>query len=361
MMLWLLLGAVPLQAQNPSSQATSLEEATAAPGLYAVFETSLGNFACSLEFEKTPVTVGNFVGLAEGRIQFLDPRTQEWVSRPYYDGLKFHRVVPHFVIQGGDPLGDGTGGPGYVFIDEFRPDLRHDRPGVLSMANSGPGSNGSQFFITLAKLSYLDGRHTVFGHVVYGYDVLERIAEQPMGGPDNSSPLVDVILRKLTILRHGKAAESFDPVRAFEQQDEIAAQRQLDRQATAARFKAELDEEMAQAQETQSGMRFLVQEPGSGNHPEPGDVVKVHYEGFLEDGTKFDSSYDRDMPFQFPVGQGFVIPGLDEICRDMKPGERRRVVVPPALAYGDQGAKKFGIPPHATLIFDLELLEVLRH
>lgn len=357
----LLLGTAPVQAQKaPPPQASTLEEATAADGLYAIFETSLGTFACSLEFEKAPVTVGNFVGLAEGRIEFLDPRTQEWVSRPYYDGLKFHRVVPHFVIQGGDPLGDGTGGPGYAFIDEFHPDLRHDRPGVLSMANSGPGSNGSQFFLTLSKLSYLDGRHTVFGHVVFGYDVLERIASQPMGGPDNSLPIVDVILKKLKIQRQGPAAERFDPVSAFQRQDSIAAEREVERQATAERFRAQLDREMGQAEETQSGIRFRVQTPGSGRQPEPGDMVKLHYEGYLEDGTKFDSSYDREMPFQFPVGQGFVIPGLDEICRDMKPGEKRRVVVPAGLAYGDQGAKKFGIPPNATLIFDLELLEILR-
>jgi len=335
--------------------------ATAAPGVYAVLATSLGTVVCALEFEKTPVTVGNFVGLAEGRIQFLEPRTQEWVNRPYYDGLKFHRVVKDFVIQGGDPLGDGTGGPGYAFIDEFNRELRHDRPGVLSMANSGPGTNGSQFFITLAKLSYLDDRHTVFGHVVHGMDVLQRIASQPMTGNDNSTPVVEVVLRKVTVIRRGAAAEAFDPVAAFERQDEIMAEREVQRQVRAADFRAEHDKEMLHAQATANGVHYVVRVAGQGVLPEGGDQVTVHYVGYLEDGTKFDSSYDRGQPFQFHVGRGRVIPGLDEIFLGMRPGEKRRVLVPAAMAYGDQGAKRFGIPPKANLIFDVELIEVLRH
>ncbi len=340
---------------------TDVSAATAPPGLYAVLETSLGTVVCALEFEKTPVTVGNFVGLAEGRIQFLEPRTQEWVSRPYYDGMKFHRVVKDFVIQGGDPLADGTGGPGYVFIDEFHRELRHDRPGVLSMANSGPGTNGSQFFITLAKLSYLDGRHTVFGHVVHGMDVLQRIASQPMTGNDQSAPVVEVVLRKVSVIRRGAAAASYDPVAAFERQDEIMAEREVQRQVQAALFRAALDKEMVHAQATANGVQYVVRSEGQGVLPEGGDQVLVHYVGYLEDGTKFDSSYDRGQPFQFPVGQGRVIPGLDEICGTMRPGEKRRVVVPAGMAYGDHGAKKFGIPPKANLIFDVELIEIVRH
>ncbi len=357
----LLFGAPPVAATPLAPAGKTLEEATAEDGLYAVFETSLGTFACALEFAKTPITVGNFVGLAEGRIQFLDPRTQEWVSRPYYDGLKFHRVVKEFVIQGGDPLGDGTGGPGYAFIDECRPDLRHDRPGILSMANSGPSTNGSQFFITLAKLSYLDGRHTVFGHVVQGYDVIERIASQPMTGPDGSTPVVDVVLRKVTVLRRGAAATKFDPVAAFERQDEIMAERELERQAKAEKFRLDLDKEMDKAEVTSTGVRYIVRAPGQGEPPGGGELVLVHYAGYLEDGTKFDSSYDRNQPFRFAVGQGHVIKGLDEMYRAMRPGEKRRVIVPAALAYGDHGAKRFGIPPNANLVFDLELLEILRH
>ncbi len=354
-------GAAPVRADPPDIEANAtLDEATAAPGLYAVFETSLGTFACALEFEKTPVTAANFVGLAEGRIQYLDPRNQEWVSGTFYDGLKFHRVQPDFVIQGGDPLGDGTGGPGYAFIDEFRADLRHDRPGILSMANSGPGTNGCQFFVTLSKLSYLDGRHTVFGHVVHGYDVVERIAQQPTMGQERSTPAVAVVLRKVSILRRGAAAENFDPLAAFARQDEIMAEREVERQAAAARFRAELDKQMASALETGSGMRYVVQAEGQGELPAPGELVKVHYVASLEDGTKFDSSYDRGLPHQFPVGKGHVIQGLDEIIQTMRPGEKRRVVVPASLAYGDHGAKKFGIPPNAALVFEVELVEVLR-
>ena len=355
----LALGATAA-AGAPNQESGTLESATAGDGLYAVFETSLGTFACALEFEKTPVTVGSFVGLAEGRIQFLDPRTQEWVSRPYYDGLKFHRVAKDFVIQGGDPLGDGTGGPGYAFIDECRPDLRHDRPGILSMANSGPGTNGSQFFITLSKLSYLNDRHTVFGHVVFGIDVIQRIANQPMTGPDQSTPVVDIVLRKLTILRRGAAAERFDPVAAFARQDAIMAEREVQRQAQAQQFRVMLEKEMAQADSLPDGVRYIVRNAGEGAQPNGGEIISVHYAGYLEDGTKFDSSYDRDLPFQFPVSQGYIIKGLDEMFRAMRPGERRRVVVPSEMAYGEHGAKRFGIPPNATLVFDIELLEILR-
>ncbi|UCE02819.1 MAG: peptidylprolyl isomerase [Candidatus Latescibacterota bacterium] len=347
-------------SRGPETDATTLEAALAADGLYAIFETNFGRFACALEFEKTPVTVGSFVGLAEGKIQFRDPRTQEWVRRPFYDGLRIHRVVKDFVIQGGDPLGDGTGGPGYEFIDEFHPELKHE-PGVLSMVNSGPGTNGSQFFITLNRLPHLNNHHTVFGKVVFGFDVLERLSELPTGGPSNTAPIQEIVMTRVKIFRRGAAAEAFDPQAAFEIQDEVLAQREVERRALAARFQAQLERQLRDGDVMASGIRYVVQEAGEGSLPEAGDIVTVHYVGYLDDGTQFDSSYDREAPFRFSVGSGLVIKGWDEVLITMRSGEKRRVVIPPAMAYGERGHKRFGIPPDATLIFDVKLIEILRH
>ncbi len=340
-------------------QPASLDEALKPDGLYAVLKTTMGTMACRLEFERTPVAVGSFVGLAEGLVPFRDPSTQEWTSRRFYDGLKFHRIARDFVIQGGDPLGDGTGGPGYAFIDEFHPDLRHDGPGVLSMANSGPGTNGSQFFITLKKQPHLDDRHTVFGRLVYGFDVLQEIGEQPVDR-QTSRPFGDIILTRVEIVRRGADANAFDPVAAFERQDEILARREVERSASKARFQAKLSKEFSSCTELENGLRYVVKSEGAGMGAQSGDMVTAHYVGFLEDGTKFDSSYDRNVPFRFPLGQGRVIKGWDEVFVSMRRGEKRRVVVPPDLGYGERGNRRFGIPPNATLIFDIELLEILR-
>ena len=168
-------------------------------GTYARFVTTEGNFTIRLFDEEAPRTVENFVGLAEGTKQWSDPRTNQKVQRPYYDGTIFHRVIDGFMIQGGDPLGQGIGGPGYNFADEFHPKLRHDKEGILSMANRGPNTNGGQFFITLAKTPHLDDRHSVFGEVVEGMDVVKKIGRTPTG--DRDRPLKDVVVQKVTIER----------------------------------------------------------------------------------------------------------------------------------------------------------------
>jgi peptidyl-prolyl cis-trans isomerase A (cyclophilin A) len=169
------------------------------PGIYARFDTTQGQFLVRLFEQEAPQTVANFVGLAEGTRGWIHPATRQKTTAPFYDGLVFHRVIAGFVIQGGDPLGNGTGGPGYRFADEFHPSLRHDRPGILSMANAGPDTNGSQFFITLAPTPHLDDRHSVFGVVVEGLDVVQRIGRVPTGPRDR--PIEDVVIRSVTIER----------------------------------------------------------------------------------------------------------------------------------------------------------------
>jgi len=171
------------------------------PGTYARFDTTEGSFTIRLFEKEGPKTVANFVGLADGSKEWKDPATGEKKKGPYYDGVIFHRVINGFMIQGGDPLGQGTGGPGFTFADEFHPSLRHDRAGILSMANAGPNTNGSQFFITLGPTPHLDRKHSVFGEVVEGLDVVRRIGAVPTGRQDR--PVKPVVMNKVTIERVG--------------------------------------------------------------------------------------------------------------------------------------------------------------
>ena len=312
-------------------------------GLYAKIITAKGDILLQLEFEKTPLTVTNFVGLAEGTKDFKDSKGR--TSGRFYDGLTFHRVIPNFMIQGGDPLGSGTGGPGYDFPDEFDPSLRHDRPGILSMANAGPNTNGSQFFITHVPTPWLDNKHTVFGHVVEGQDVVNAIKQG------------DVITR-IEIIRVGEKANAFKADQASF--DRLLQDRDKDR---AAKEKDQHEEEMAiihekwhNAQTTASGLMYVVVTEGTGDKkPQPGDMVSAHYTGMFLDGRKFDSSVDRGEPIRFPVGTGRVIKGWDEALLDMKKGEKRILIIPPQLAYGSRG--RGPIPPNSTLVFEVELLD----
>jgi len=312
-------------------------------GLYAKIITAKGDITLLLEFEKTPLTVTNFVGLAEGTKDFKDSKGR--TSGRYYDGLKFHRVINNFMIQGGCPLGSGSGGPGYNFPDEFDPSLKHDRPGILSMANAGPGTNGSQFFITHVPTPWLDNKHTVFGHVVSGQDVVNDIKQG------------DIITR-IEIIRVGDKAKAFKA----DQESFETLLHELDKNK-AAKEKESRENEIAiikkkwpNAQTSDSGLMYEVIAKGSGDgRPSPGDIVSAHYTGMFLDGRKFDSSVDRGEPIRFPVGRGRVIKGWDEALLDMTKGEKRILIIPPQLAYGPQG--RGPIPPNSTLVFEVELLD----
>lgn len=306
-------------------------------GLYAKFNTNKGEILIALEYDKTPGTVGNFVALAEGNLE-NDVKPQ---GSPYYDGLKFHRVIADFMIQGGCPIGTGTGNPGYQFDDEFHPDLKHDAPGVLSMANAGPGTNGSQFFITHIATPWLDGNHTVFGKVQQGQDVVDAIAQ-------------DDLIESLEILRIGEEALNFNAVEAF-RQFEGSRQKRLEKEKKAK--EAELDKLAAGFKKTDSGLRYKILQEGDGVVAEKGKTVSVHYKGQLPDGTVFDSSYKRNEPIDFALGAGQVIAGWDEGIAMLKVGDKARFVIPSDLAYGNRGAGGV-IPPNASLVFDVELVDV---
>ena len=306
-------------------------------GIYAKINTTKGEIIIQLTHDKTPGTVGNFVGLAQGELE----NGTKGKGVPYYDGLTFHRVIEDFMIQGGCPLGTGTGDPGYKFDDEFHPELRHSGPGVLSMANAGPGTNGSQFFITHKATPWLDGKHTVFGFVTEGQDVVDGIAQGDS-------------ITNIEIIRVGDEAENWSAVEAFDSfkkggEERLAAERE--------RAAAELEKLTDGFEKTESGLRYKILKKGDGQKADKGNVVSVHYEGSLTNGQVFDSSFRRNQPIDFQLGIGQVIPGWDEGIGLLNVGDKARFVIPSELAYGSAGAGGV-IPPNATLIFDVELMDV---
>lgn len=306
-------------------------------GIYAKFNTTKGEVLVKLTHDKTPGTVGNFVALAEGNME----NTAKPQGKPYYDGLKFHRVIADFMIQGGCPQGTGTGDPGYKFDDEFHSELTHEGPGILSMANAGPGTNGSQFFITHVATPWLDNKHTVFGHVEEGMDIVNSIAQGDA-------------IENLEIVRIGAEAEAWNAIEAFRVFEGAREKRIADAKAEA---EAEMEKLAAGFDTTESGLRYKMIQQGSGAKAEKGKTVSVHYEGSLTNGQVFDSSYSRNQPIDFALGVGQVIPGWDEGIALLKVGDKARFVIPSSLAYGSAGAGGV-IPPDATLIFDVELMNV---
>jgi len=307
-------------------------------GLYAKIVTDKGVITFRLEFEKAPLTVTNFVGLAEGTLD-----ADRGIH--FFDGLTFHRVVPDFVIQGGDPKGDGSGGPGYQFPNEVSPDLKHDSPGVVAMANAGPDTNGSQFYITLAPAPFLDGNYSIFGKVVDGMDVVNRIVKGD-------------VMRKVEIVRIGAAARAF---KANQSSFDTLKAALLEKNAKAAQGErdaaiAAIKQQWPNLSRSPEGIFYQITKAGSGSAPAVGSTVLVNYTGKLLDGKIFDSSLGRG-PFTCQVGTGQVIPGWDKTLVTMKKGEKRLIVVPPELAYGARGYPGV-IPPNAWLVFEMELVDI---
>lgn len=316
-------------------------------GLYAELNTSMGSMLIKLTYEKTPVTVANFVALAEG----IHPKVSDnFKGVKYYDGTIFHRVIDKFMIQGGDPFGNGSGGPGYKFLDEFDESLKHDKPGVLSMANSGPGTNGSQFFITEVPTPHLDFKHSVFGHVVKGIEIQDAISNVKTA--IKNRPEQDVILKKINIIRVGKQAKAFDAVSVWNEMEPklFIFQQEAERK--------KIEEILPDYEITESGIRYKIEKSTENENAVTGNRIKVHYSGKLLNGNLFDSSYNRNMPFEFNLGLGEVIKGWDEALTILKKGEKGTFIIPSELAYGERGAGGV-IPPNATLIFEIELLEII--
>ena len=304
-------------------------------GLYTQIKTNKGEIILILHHDKSLGTVANFINLSEGKIK----NSHKPMNVPYYDGLKFHRVIPDFMIQTGCPNGTGTGDPGYKFDDEFHPELRHNKPGILSMANSGVSTNGSQFFITHVATNWLDDKHTVFGEVVEGLNIVNEIQQ-------------DDVIDSIIILRVGDEAEKWNSTEVFnnfkDKKEILIKQRQLKEQQIIQNLSKDFEV-------TPSGLRYKILNKGNGDSPTKGDKVKVHYKGMLIDETVFDSSYKRNQPIEFNVGIGQVIPGWDEGIMLLKKGEKAKFIIPSNLGYGEAGAGGV-IPSNATLVFEVELL-----
>ena len=308
-------------------------------GLYADIETSKGNIVLQLYFEQVPTTVSNFVALAEGNHPIVD---EQHSGKPYYNGLKFHRVIENFMIQGGDPTGTGSGGPGYQFDDEFSSDLTHDGPGILSMANSGPGTNGSQFFITHVETPWLDGKHSIFGKVSSGLDIVDSVEQED-------------IIKNINIVRVGEDANNFDASNIFESY--------LNNKSEVDVKKVEAEQEAIKditkgMKETESGIKYKISKKGTGDNAKTNDLLSVHYSLQLIDGSEIDSSFTRGAPIEFTCGVGQVIKGWDEAMQLLNKGSKARLVIPSELGYGSMGAGNGVIPPNATLIFDVELVDI---
>jgi peptidylprolyl isomerase len=298
----------------------------------------MGIIIAELFYKQTPLTVTNFVGLAEGTLDAAN-------GKPFYDGLKFHRVIPDFMIQGGDPLGTGSGGPGYRFADEIVPELKHTGPGVLSMANAGPGTNGSQFFITHVATPWLDGKHTVFGKTVDGQDVVDAIEQGHR-------------IRSIRIVRNGADAKAFTATQAdFDKLNAgIADKSRAALEKERAAVLKTIEEKFPGYDKTPDGIYYKISKEGSGAAVSKGQKLTMKYKGYLLDGRVFDDS-DMHAPIEFAAGGGQLIPGFDKMAMAMKAGEKRTIVIPPELAYGSAGAQGV-IPGNAYIAFDLELLKV---
>lgn len=340
-------------------------------GLFADIETTKGHIVVKLNYKEVPTTVANFVTLAEGKNNFVKV---EYKGKPFYNGTIFHRVIDGFMIQGGDPTGTGMGDPGYRFEDEFVPSLKHSKKGILSMANSGPNTNGSQFFITQVPTPHLDGRHTVFGETVKGEEVIDAIAKAPRNGQDR--PNEDIKIKNITIVANGKDAQKFDAIKVFDSYFKSVAEREKEKEErvkrASAKFLEEIKVQEPQAKVLPSGVKIFTINNGEGKQPKQTEFAMVNYAGYLRNGALFDSnikeveeSYGKYQamreqqngyqPIPFPyTPSAQLIPGFKEALLTMKVGDKIRVFIPATLGYGEAGAGDV-IPPNSDLIFDIEI------
>lgn len=374
LMLFVLLTATACQDKYPD-----LED-----GLYAEIITNYGTMVLKLEYKKTPVTVANFVSLAEGTNTLVD---SAYAGKKYYNGLTFHRIMDEFMIQGGDPTASGTGSPGYKFKDEFSPDLKHDRLGILSMANPGPNANGSQFFITEVPYPSLDGRHSVFGHLVIGEDVLHTLAEVEVSKPSNK-PVNPVIMEEVNIIRKGSDAKAFNAPKVFkdyfieaekaekERLAKIEEEKRIREEKTAAaalEMKPLIEEYTSKTKATATGLKVYYITKGNGTKPKIGDEVKLNYQGYFTDGKLFDSNIqsieekygmlnpvkiERQMYSPMPMTispDAQMIQGFKEAVGQLRVGDKAFFYIPSHLAYGERG--RGAIQPNTDLTFIIEMIE----
>ncbi|WP_109683114.1 peptidylprolyl isomerase [Xanthomarina spongicola] len=348
-------------------------------GLYAEFVTNQGIMVAKLNYKEVPVTVANFVGLAEGTQPNLPDSLK---GKRYYDGTTFHRVIDKFMIQGGDPTGSGSGNPGYSFLDEFHPDLKHNKPGILSMANSGPATNGSQFFITEVPTPNLDNRHAVFGELVIGLEVQDTISNVAVS-QGNNKPVEPVVIETINIIRVGTDAEAFDAAKVFAEDlpkiEERQKQLKEEEQAKMKESAKQAGEEFLKKNEAfagtikelPTGLIMIVTEAENGVKPNSSQKVLVNYAGYFEDGRLFDTSWaeiakennqyneQRDTqggykPFPMIYNEtAQLVPGFREAMLNMNVGDKARVFIPSYLGYGANGMGP--IPPNTNLVFDLEI------
>lgn len=393
MLFFLFIAITAVQAQNtkkaiPAKKdvaTTTKKPTTSNEGIFAEFTTSKGKILLQLEYQKAPITVANFISLVEGTNTFVTD--EKLKGKPFYNGLKFHRVIKDFMIQGGDPAGNGSGGAGYSFKDECLPELIFDKGGILAMANSGPATNSSQFFITHKETSWLNGKHTIFGHVVSGMETVNAVVQ-------------DDVMNTITIIRKGDAAKKFDAVKVFS--DYFANKGDDDKKLAAAQAEARAKQAVAEAEAkkiydekfgavkaakvaelavvkaagttTASGLTYNIVQKGAGAKPADGTTVYINYAGYLEDGSLFDScieevakiygKFDQNratqngyQPFPFQVGKkDGLIPGFIEGVEQMAIGDKAVIFIPSKLGYGERGAGAV-IPPNANIIFEIELTD----
>lgn len=345
-------------------------------GIYAEIITNQGPIVAKLYYQATPMTVASFVSLAEGKSTLADS-TYRKDNKGFYDGLIFHRVIKDFMIQGGDPTGTGSGGPGYNFPDEIVDSLQFDSKGLLAMANSGPNTNGSQFFITLKETPWLNGLHTIFGEVVIGQDVVDAIGQVETATGDK--PVEDVVMKEVNIIKKGNKAEDFNAPEVLDQkigEAEAAAKEAEKKKAEQMAVVSKKYEELKpEATELESGLQMYYLEEGEGKKPEVGETVLIYYKGYLPSGELFDTNVEalatkmgvfdprrKDMGGYEPMPTKFspesrMIPGFTEGIMEMNVGDKAILYIPAHLGYGKRGRLPV-IQPNADLIFEVEMVGI---